>query len=174
MSVPAWGKYESPGRYHRLEHHCADVAACFEVLLREPVVRARFARAAGEGGLCGVMEGRLAVIAFLHDFAKLNAGFQFKVRDPLELPPDRPPKMGHIGEAFFCVEQAEICEALGFPQMVDAWGPGLEQRRPLLSSWRLRRRRRIGPRRSCGRERRRARLGRYRQCGKNIARRNRR
>ena len=129
MSVPAWGKYESPGRYHRLEHHCADVAACFEVLLREPVVRARFARAAGEGGLCGVMEGRLAVIVFLHDFAKLNAGFQFKVRDPLELPPGRPPKMGHIGEAFFCVEQAEICEALGFPQMVDAWGPGLE---PLL------------------------------------------
>ena len=37
--------------------------------------------------------------------------------------------MGHIGEAFFCVEQAEMCEALGFPQMVDAWGPGLE---PLL------------------------------------------
>ena len=126
MSVPAWGKYESPGCYHRLEHHCADVAACFEVLLREPVMHRRFARAAGGGDLGGVTEARLVVIAFLHDFAKLNAGFQFKVRDLHESPPGRPPKMGHIGEAFFCIKQADICEALGFPDMVDAWGPGLE------------------------------------------------
>ena len=125
LSVPAWGKYESPDCYHRLEHHCADVAACFEVLVQDPVVGSRFARAAGEGNVCAVTEARLAVIAFLHDFAKLNSGFQFKVRDRRELPADPPPKMGHIGEAFFCFEQADICEALGFPEMVAAWGPGV-------------------------------------------------
>ena len=27
--MDAWGKYESPDCFHRLEHHCADVAACF-------------------------------------------------------------------------------------------------------------------------------------------------
>ena len=39
----AWGKFdESSGCFHRLEHHCADVAACFEAVLRDPVLRARF------------------------------------------------------------------------------------------------------------------------------------
>ena len=89
----------------------------------------RFASAAGEGNFCGVTEARLAVIAFLHDFAKLNVGFQFKVRDLHELPPGRPPRAGHIGEAFFCVDQADMCAALGLQEMADAWGPGLE---PLL------------------------------------------
>ena len=45
---------------------------------------------------------------------------------------------------------------------------------PAASACLLRRRQRLGPRRSCGRERRRARLGRCRQCGKTSARRNRR
>ena len=100
MALDAWGKYESPDRFHRLEHHCADVAACFETLLRDPVLRDRFERAAGDAGLCSVIESRLAVIAFLHDFGKLNAGFQFKVRQNHELPSGkRPRKAGHIHEA---------------------------------------------------------------------------
>ena len=46
--MEAWGKFEqSSGCFHRLEHHCADVAACFEALLHDRVLRARFVRAAG-------------------------------------------------------------------------------------------------------------------------------
>ena len=75
--MDAWGKYESPDCFHRLEHHCADVAACFEALLRDPVLRNRFERAAGDADFCAVTEARLTVIAFLHDFGKLNAGFQW-------------------------------------------------------------------------------------------------
>ena len=123
----AWGKYdESQSNYHCLEHHCADVAACFEILIQEPVLRSRFTLAANIDRLDSVTEARLTVIAFLHDFAKLNSGFQFKVRDQSKLPPNPPPKMGHIGVAFFCFEQIPICEAIGFPDMVDQWGIGIE------------------------------------------------
>ena len=121
--VDAWGKYESPDCFHRLEHHCADVAACFEALLRDPVLRNRFERAAGDADFCAVTEARLTVIAFLHDFGKLNAGFQFKVRDRNALPPGAPPrKVGHIGEALLCCEQDDVCEALGLFDMCRDWG----------------------------------------------------
>ena len=121
--VDAWGKYESPDCFHRLEHHCADVAACFEALLRDPVLRSRFERAAGDADFCAVTEARLTVIAFLHDFGKLNAGFQFKVRDRNALPPGAPPrKAGHIGEALLCCEQDDVCEALGLFDMCRDWG----------------------------------------------------
>lgn len=122
----AWGKFESASSYHCLEHHCADVAACFEVLIKEPVLKTRFERAAGIDHLDSVTETRLTVLAFLHDFAKINAGFQFKVHDRCSLPPDPPPKMGHIGAAFYCLEQQPICDALGFYEMFHEWGEGFE------------------------------------------------
>ena len=85
--MEAWGKFDAPsGRVHRLEHHCADVAACFEALLRDPVLRARFDQAAGADGLSDTTAARLTYLAYLHDFGKLNAGFQFKVRRQNELP----------------------------------------------------------------------------------------
>lgn len=125
MVADAWGKYESPDRFHRLEHHSADVAACFEALLRDPVIRHRFERAAGGAGLCSVIESRLAVIAFLHDFGKLNAGFQLKVRNSgAPLPGRRPRPAGHIGEALWCCEQEQICGALGLLDMDRTWGEG--------------------------------------------------
>ena len=121
--MDAWGKYESPDCFHRLEHHCADVAACFEGLLRDPVLRCRFEGAADDAGFCAVTEARLAVIAFLHDFGKLNTGFQFKVRENEALPSGRRPrKAGHIGEALLCCEQDDICEALGLFDMYRDWG----------------------------------------------------
>ena len=130
MVTDAWGKYESPGRFHRLEHHCADVAACFEALLRDPVLRHRFERAAGDAGLCHIVESRLAVITFLHDFGKLNAGFQFKILQNHELPSGkRPQKAGHIREAVLCFRQERVCEALGLFEMANTWGDGFE---PLL------------------------------------------
>ncbi len=125
MALDAWGKYESPDCFHRLEHHCADVAACFEALLRDPVLRHRFERAAGDAGLCSIIESRLAVIAFLHDFGKLNAGFQFKVRGgDTSLSGRRPRPAGHIGEALWCCEQETICGALGLLDMDRTWGEG--------------------------------------------------
>ena len=121
--MDAWGKYESPDCFHRLEHHCADVAACFEGLLRDPVLRRRFERAAGDAGFCAVTEARLAVLAFLHDFGKLNAGFQFKVRESEALPSGRQPrKAGHIAEALACCDQDDICAALGLFDMAGTWG----------------------------------------------------
>ncbi len=121
-----WGKYrEGSGETHRLEHHCADVVACFEALLRDPVLRSRFDKAVGNGGLDRVTEARLTVLAFLHDFRKLNAGFQFKVGKQR---PGAPRKAGHIKEALWAFGHPDVCDALGFPDLVESWGPiGLEQ-----------------------------------------------
>ena len=122
-----WGKPAEQSRpAHRLEHHCADVAACFEALLADQVLRDRYRDAAGQAhDLCDVTLARLTVLAFLHDFGKLNAGFQFKLES------DRtglPPTSGHVGEAFRCLEQPDYCSALGLDGMARAWGQGpLEQ-----------------------------------------------
>ena len=98
---------------------------CFRVLLTDPVLRNRFEQAA-ERGLDRVTETRLAVLAFLHDFAKLNAGFQFKVRERDSLPPGPPPAAGHVGQAILCFEQKQMCEAIGLYAMYDNWGAGFE------------------------------------------------
>ena len=45
---------------------------CFEALPRDPVLRTRFDKAVGGIGLDPATETRLAVPAFLHNFAKLN------------------------------------------------------------------------------------------------------
>ena len=124
--MEAWGKFdESSGRIHRLEHHCADVAACFEALLRDPVVRERFARAAGSNDFPDTTAARLTFLAFLHDFGKLNVGFQFKVRRQNELLRRGPRPAGHIAEALLCFDQSDMCELLGLHGIVDEWGDGV-------------------------------------------------
>ena len=124
--MDAWGKFQTPDRFHRLEHHCADVAACFEVLLADPVLRARFTKASGPVGFSSTTAARLTVLAFLHDFGKLNAGFQFKVRDRARLP-GIPPACGHVGIALLA--PTEICQAVGLFEIYNAWGSAVE---PLL------------------------------------------
>ena len=124
--MEAWGKFDaSSGRTHRLEHHCADVAACFEALLRDAVLRARFVRAAGADGFSDTTAGRLTFLAYLHDFGKLNAGFQFKVRRQNELPRRGPQPAGHIAEALLCFDQSDICTFLGLHDIVNEWGDGV-------------------------------------------------
>ncbi|MXZ72929.1 MAG: CRISPR-associated helicase Cas3' [Acidobacteria bacterium] len=123
--IEAWGKFEdSSGRFHRLEHHCADVAACFEALLDDPALRARFVRAAGAGEFTETTAARLTFLAYLHDFGKLNVGFQFKVRPRNELPPRAPRPAGHIAEALLCFDQSDFCELLGLHDIVEEWGEG--------------------------------------------------
>ena len=124
-----WGKFQSTTSFHPLEHHCADVAACLEALLADPVVRGRFEHAAGKNHLEHVTKARLCALAFLHDFGKLNAGFQFKVFERTELPPAAPPRVGHVAEALLCFGRERMCEALGLYAMCDAWGDAFE---PLL------------------------------------------
>ena len=124
---PPWGKFRSITDFHRLEHHCADVAACFEALLRDRVLRQRFVRASATGDISPVTASRLTVLAFLHDVGKLNCGFQFKVFDREDLPPGAPPRAGHCGqEVFWCFQQERICEAIGLYTMFDTWGEGFE------------------------------------------------
>ena len=124
--MEAWGKFDkSSGRIHRLEHHCADVAACFEALLRDPVLRARFVRATGTNEFTETIAARLTFLAYLHDFGKLNAGFQFQVRPPNELPPHAPRQAGHIAEALLCFGHSDMCRLLGLHDIVEEWGDGV-------------------------------------------------
>ena len=122
--MDAWGKFDkSSGLVHRLEHHCADVAACFEALLRDPVLRARFVQAAGANGFCETTAARLTFLAFLHDFGKLNTGFQFKVPRPNPSSRAAPRPAGHIAEALLCFDQSDICELLGLADGSHQDGP---------------------------------------------------
>ncbi len=133
-----WGKCEPDSekngefKFHRLEHHCADVAACLEELLKCPVLLDRFNTAADGAKLCEVTIARLAVIAFLHDLGKLNAGFQFKVRDRCFLPGKPPPKSGHIKETLWMLKDPTFQNHLGLKEMCLAWGA--EESTNLLSA----------------------------------------
>ena len=60
-------RYGYPKRIHMLEHHLADVGACFEALLAQPTVRYCLARSGGLRDIDDVMRGRLAGLAALHD-----------------------------------------------------------------------------------------------------------
>lgn len=113
--LSAWGKFDrATGRTHRIEHHCADVAAVFEALLEDRVLRERFRVAAG-GALPAITIERLTVLAFLHDFGKLNSLFQFKVRDPAF-------HAGHTTEAIQCCHVRELHELLGLREIRTRWG----------------------------------------------------
>ena len=117
----AWGKYrESSGQTHRLEHHCADVAACFEALLKDPVLRNRFDKAVGGSGLECTALARLTVLTFLHDFGKVNAGFQFAAGNDR---PGTPRRVNHIKAAVWACRRPDVIDALGFPELASSWGP---------------------------------------------------
>ena len=119
----AWGKFNDE-TFHRLEYHCADVAACFLELLADPVVQNRVATASGLERLDPVTRTRFAYIAYLHDFGKINAGFQFKVNRKPPIQVRKPRKAGHIAEALYCIRNHQMCEALDLGALED-WGPGI-------------------------------------------------
>ena len=66
-------------RIHLLEHHLADVGACFEALLAQPTIRDRLAHSGVQDSLDDATGARLAVFAALHDIGKVNVGFQARI-----------------------------------------------------------------------------------------------
>ena len=104
-TTPAYTRYHwaksdraNPDRIHLLEHHLADVGACFESLLRQPTIGQRLACAGGLEELHPTMAARLCVFAALHDIGKVNMGFQTLIWREADIPPGqrRPVKAGHI------------------------------------------------------------------------------
>lgn len=83
----AWGKLDAQGQRHPLTDHCLDVAVVLRALL-DIEHMARFADA-----LTSTQKERLAVIAFLHDYGKCNAGFHAKAD------PKARDTAGHVMEA---------------------------------------------------------------------------
>jgi len=118
-----WGKYSEGKDYHALVHHCADVAACFEALLSQPLINKRLARAGYLDSLDSVLVSRLAVLVFFHDLGKIATGFQAKV---LSCSNGWPASFGHIKPVTALIfsgprENAWKNEALCLEDMV-SWG----------------------------------------------------
>ena len=87
-----WAKSDrqDPRRIHLLEHHLADVGACFEALLAQPTIRQRLARSGDLDSLDDATEARLALFAAFHDIGKVNVGFQTQIWRDTELPTGQP------------------------------------------------------------------------------------
>jgi len=91
-----WAKFnEEKGTWHPLIAHSADVAAVLARLLEDDsLIAARLARAAGLERLSPEVKAALVYLAALHDFGKVNHGFQEKA-----LPSGkrrRWPETGHV------------------------------------------------------------------------------
>ena len=96
-----WAKSDrtEPGRIHLLEHHLADVGACFEALLEQPTILNRLAASAGVERLHEVTRARLCVFAALHDIGKVNVDFQTQIWQPTDLQGNlRPNWAGHTSD----------------------------------------------------------------------------
>ena len=89
-------RQKGPERIHLLEHHLADVGACFEALLAQPTIRRRLARSGGLDTLDDGTAARLALFAALHDIGKVNVGFQTQVWLDEDFPAGRR-RPGHAG-----------------------------------------------------------------------------
>ena len=119
-----WGKSDRNARerIHLLEHHLADVGACFEALLRQPLIRQRLAHTAGWDDIDDVTASRLSVFAALHDIGKVNIGFQTQIWRREDRPNGvRPPgRAGHTVDLMPVLNGSDratsewFCDALGW------------------------------------------------------------
>ncbi len=128
-----WGKLrreQLPPSAHGLLDHMADVAACFIALTDCNAIRRALNCLAGRP-LDSADIARLAVLAFLHDIGKANAGFQARWWPrPSDAPPAWPLPRGHGSEGWAlltgAVTQAESI-ASGLPlNAMASWGPATE------------------------------------------------
>ena len=107
-------RQRGPERIHLLEHHLADVGACFEALLMQPTIRRRLARAGGRDDLDEATAARLAVFAGLHDIGKVNIGFQTRIWTDADRPSRRRiPFAGHTNH-LLPVLTDDDCETAGW------------------------------------------------------------
>ena len=93
-------RQRGPERIHLLEHHLADVGACFEALLAQPIIRQRLAYSGGLDTLDDATAARLALFTALHDIGKVNVGFQTRIWRDEDFPAGqrRPGRAGHYHE----------------------------------------------------------------------------
>ena len=91
---------QGPEHIHLLEHHLADVGACFEALLAQPAIRLRLAQSGGGEELDGATIARLSLIAAMHDLGKVNIGFQAQVWRNADhsAGPKPPQRAGHVAD----------------------------------------------------------------------------
>lgn len=86
-------------RIHLLEHHLADVGACFEALLEQPTILSRLRASAGGERIHTATKARLCVFAALHDIGKVNVGFQAQIWRNADLEGRRKPnRAGHTSD----------------------------------------------------------------------------
>ena len=124
-----WAKWDKDDEtqeveIHLLEHHLADVGACFEALVDQPTIRARLAYAGCVDALDDAAASRLCVFAALHDIGKVNVGFQTKTWASHE----RPRGIGRAGHTSDLVPFLEgddretrgwFIDALGWSDFLD-------------------------------------------------------
>ena len=145
ITIPAYTRYHwaksdrgNPQQIHLLEHHLADVGACFEALLSQPTIRRRLAGSAGKDDLDPATTARLCVLAALHDIGKANMGFQTQIWSAEYLPGGRRPAsfpgVGHTRDMVPVLDNDGDTEtadwffsALGFEQGVLQWDNGILQ-----------------------------------------------
>lgn len=124
--IDAWAKLNKQGERHPLTAHMLDVAACLLAIATVRSVRRALDRAAGRK-LSDADLMRLAVLAFLHDIGKANAGFQVKrwVRLGQPIPSGWPVPAGHTNEAL-CIFESDRLQHLLAELPVEemaTWGP---------------------------------------------------
>lgn len=131
-----WGKLErrqdgALSGWHPLADHMLDVAACFLAVASCRNVRRALERAAGRtaGRALSTQDlQRLAVLVFLHDLGKANAGFQAKRwKLAQEVPQGWPMHRGHVSEALFLFEEGSDPDLLNqLPiEALSAWSPAV-------------------------------------------------
>lgn len=95
-----------PTGWLSLQDHSHDVAAVFEALLDLPTTEARLAALAERTVISPRWRARLCVLAFLHDFGKVNHKFQRG-------------EGGHIHEAMFVMVDATRWQASGLDALAE-------------------------------------------------------
>lgn len=114
--------------WHPLISHCADVAACFDVLISETILGRRLAATLQEQQLTTTTRARLGFLAALHDAGKVNLGFQRKAHTHQKVGGKR---AGHLSPIIDVIDstsslKVEIVKALRFAEVLE-WFDDEEQ-----------------------------------------------
>ncbi|MFW6058206.1 MAG: CRISPR-associated helicase Cas3' [Persicimonas sp.] len=135
MPTTFWAKLDKDesGRvvdWHPLLAHSADVAACFEALLRESILSRRLAALVGWEDLSEGHIARLSVLAAIHDAGKVNQGFQVRKH------PSPKKWAGHVSEMISVVDaevewQEKLLIALGIGRIME-WFESQDAQKALI------------------------------------------